>query len=68
MRSERYTVQGTGQFSHIAAIRRFGAIVVETWLGTSEDHDFHRKGVQAKAELARRIEQFRAAGCIVTPA
>ena len=57
MQTERFTVQGAGEFGHIALIRRFSSTTVEVWTDGSEHYDHFRKGVQAKAVvlLNRRI-------------
>jgi hypothetical protein len=60
-----YTVQGVGKFSHITKIRQYDFLLTETWVDTSEDRDVAATVKQAKAFLAERVAQLRAAGCVV---
>jgi L-ribulose-5-phosphate 3-epimerase UlaE len=63
-----FTVHGAGRFAHIRKIRQAHNFVIETWANGSEDRDAARTVTQAKAWLADRVGQLRAAGCVVEPA
>ena len=62
---QRYTVVGTGKFSHIIGIRQGHNFVTETWTDTSEDRDVAGSVAQAKKWLVERVEEMRVAGCKV---